>query len=75
MNQLKSIFDKEYISNKEVNNHIITTDLNDKFESEISEKIKEKFTDNNKLSRTFHNMSTLHEKDFYKKTLSSMQLL
>lgn len=72
MNHLKSALDKEQTIVNEFDKSILKTDINDKIEHETTEKIREKFSDNNKLSRIFHNMSVLHDKDFYKKSLYSI---
>lgn len=50
----------------------LETNINDKLNPEITNLLKEKFKDNTKLfSKTLHNISTLHDKDFYKNSLKS----
>ena len=50
----------------------LETNINDKLNPEITDLFKEKFKDNTKLfSKTLHNISTLHDKDFYKNSLKS----
>ena len=50
---------------------VLKTELADKIDTEITEKIKENISDQNKMSRTFNNMSSLHDKEFYKKSFGS----
>jgi hypothetical protein len=70
MNNLKSIFDSDK-SFVEFDKSILKTDLKDKMDEELNEKMKENIGDKNTLNRTFHGMSTLHDKDFYKKSFGS----
>jgi len=71
MNDFKSSLDPEHVVN------FVHTDEKAKFEvkmgekidSEILDKMKQNCSTNDKFSRTFHNLSTMHDKDFYKNSL------
>jgi len=70
-NNLKSVFDSEktYV---ELDKSILKTEGCEKLDSEITEKMKENISDQNLLNKTIHGMSTLHDKDFYKKSFGSL---
>ena len=71
MGNLRSAFDTNEKSFVEFDKSVLKTDLNEKIDSEIHEKMKENTTDSNKLNRTFHGMSAMHDKEFYKKSFGS----
>lgn len=71
MNNLRSAFDTCEKSFVEFDKSVLQTDMNTKIDDDIREKMKENISDRNTLNRTFHGMSALHDKDFYKKSFGS----
>jgi len=72
LNDMKSAFGPEisYLNTEEREKPVYETAINEKVDKEVMEKMKEKFTNNGKLSKTLHNLSTMHDKDFYKNSLN-----
>jgi hypothetical protein len=63
---LKSCFDSEK-TEIEVGNNYLKTDIDENGESDV----KENISDNNILYKTNQTFSTLHDKEFYKRSLGS----
>lgn len=70
MSNLKSALDSERYSHVKVESVKLETSIKEKLDGEITNRVKQRIRSNSKYQRALDNISSLHDKDFYRTSLT-----
>lgn len=75
MNNLKSALDKDNYSSVRIESVRLETTISDKLDTEVTCKVRESMRNDSKSRRQLDNISYLHDKEFYRNSLRSNQII
>jgi hypothetical protein len=75
MGNLKSALDSDRFLNVKIETVKLETNIMDKLDTDVTDKFKQIIRSDSKARRAIDNISYLHNKDFYRQSLSSIYFL
>jgi hypothetical protein len=72
MSNLKSALDSDRYTHVKVESIKLETSIKEKLDGEITSRVKEKIRNDSKYKRALDNISSLHDKDFYRTSLTGL---